>query len=249
MTLERDFLLPRSGAGTPVGSSNVSNEGKRIASIRAPVEVPVRAFLCPALLLIGLATVAPGAPPASAGPVPSLFPLVTGAVWVRKDDDGTEATTRVVGPKTVGSTRCVVTERKAVERGRERVDRSCFSLTAVEVVVIEITTLRGELAVLNPPRPVMKMPPRAGQAWSWSPADSLLELKITSKWVGEETVKTPAGTYKAWKLQAVTTGENSEITTFAWYAPGVGAVRSERKGHRGDRQISGWTELISYKAP
>ena len=209
----------------------------------------MRTLVSPAVLLIVLATAAPGAPPASAGPVPSLFPLVTGAVWVRRDDDGNEATTRVVGPRTVGSTRCVVTERKAVERGRERVDRSCFSLSAVEVVVIEITTQRGELAVLNPPRPLMKLPPRAGQAWSWSPADSLFELKITSKWIGEETVKTPAGAYKAWKLQTTTTGENSEIVTLAWYAPGVGAVRSERKGHRGDRQISGWSELISYKAP
>jgi hypothetical protein len=184
-----------------------------------------------------------------AGPAPSLFPLVTGTVWVRRDDDGSQATTRVIGPKTVGSTQCVVTERKATERGRERMDRACFLATASEVVVIEITTLRGDLAVLNPPRPIMKLPPRAGLSWSWKPAESLFELTITSRWLGEEAVKTPAGTYKAWKLQTVTAGENSAITAVTWYAPGIGAVRSERKGHRGDRQISGWTELISYKAP
>jgi len=209
----------------------------------------VRTLPCSALLLVVLTTAVPLAPPASAAPVPSLFPLVTGAVWVRKDDDGTEATTRVVGPKTVGSIRCVVTERKAVERGRERLDRTCLAVTSAEVTVIEITTLRGGLAVLNPPRPVLKLPPRAGQTWSWSPAESVFELKITSKWIGEETVKTPAGAYKAWKLQTITTGENSEISAFIWYATGVGAVRSERKGRRGDRQISGWTQLISYKAP
>jgi hypothetical protein len=201
------------------------------------------------MLAVVLAAPLPGAPAAGAGPAPSLFPLIPGAVWVRKDDDGNQATTRVVGPKTVGSTRCTVTERTAVERGRERVDRTCFAVTPTEVVVIEITTLRGELAVLNPPRPVMKLPPRVGQTWSWKPADSLFELTIASKWLGEETIKTPAGTYRAWKLQTVTTGENSELTAVTWYAPGVGAVRGERKGHRGDRQISGWTELISYKAP
>jgi hypothetical protein len=209
----------------------------------------MRSFFHASAALLVLVLGVPPAPPAAAGPAPSLFPLVTGAVWIRKDDDGTDATTRVVGPKTVGATRCVVTERKAIERGRERIDRTCLAVTPAEVTVIEITTLRGELAVLNPPRPLMKLPPRLGQTWSWSPAESLFELKITSKWIGEETIKVPAGTYKAWKLQTITTGENSEITTFAWYAPGVGAVRSERKGHRGDRQISGWTELVSYKAP
>jgi hypothetical protein len=201
------------------------------------------------LLLLVLAASAPPAPPASAGPAPSLFPLVTGAVWVRKSEEGIEATTRVVGPKTVGTTRCIAAERKAVERGRERIDRTCFVVTSSEVIVIEITTPRGELAVINPPRPAMKLPPRVGQTWSWSPADSAFELKITSKWIGEETVKVPAGTYKAWKLQTITTGEDSEITSYTWYAPGVGVVRNERKGHRGDRQISGWSELISYKAP
>ena len=201
------------------------------------------------LLLLVLVVAAPPASSASAGPAPSLFPLVTGAVWVRKSEDGVEATTRVVGPKTVGTTRCIATERKAVERGRERIDRTCFNVTSSEVIVIEITTIRGELAVLNPPRPAIKLPPRVGQTWSWSPADSAFELKITSKWTGEETIKVPAGTYKAWKLQTTTTGEDSEITSYTWYAPGVGVVRNERKGHRGDRQISGWSELISYKAP
>ncbi len=202
-------------------------------------------------LLVAL-VVAVASPPVAqvvAGPAPSLFPLVTGAVWTRKTDEGTESATKVVGPKTVGTVRCIVTERKAVERGRERIDRTCYQVTAAEVLVIEWTSPRGGLQVSTPPRPVMKLPPRAGQAWSWSPADSAFELKITSKWIGEETIKVAARTYKAWKLQTVTTGEDSEITAYTWYAPGVGAVRTERKGFRGDRQISGWSELVSYKAP
>ncbi|OFX28398.1 MAG: hypothetical protein A2Z07_12750 [Armatimonadetes bacterium RBG_16_67_12] len=122
-------------------------------------------------------------------------------------------------------------------------------MTATEVLVLETTTPRGDQTVLNPPRPALKLPPRTGQTWSWSPADSAFELKITEKWVGEETIKVKAGTFKAWKLQTVTTGEDSEITGLTWYALGVGVVRTERKGHRGDRQISGWTELVSYKIP
>lgn len=201
------------------------------------------------LVVLMVAVAAPPVAQVVAGPVPSLFPLVTGATWTRKTDEGTDSVTKVVGPKTVGTVRCIATERKAVERGRERIDRTCYQVTATEVLIIEWTSPRGGLQVSNPPRPLMKLPPRAGQTWSWSPADSAFELKITSKWIGEETVKVPAGTYKAWKLQTVTTGEDTEITAFTWYAPGVGAVRSERKGFRGDRQISGWSELVSYKAP
>jgi hypothetical protein len=204
-----------------------------------------------ALFGIALALVAPISTSAVAAPAAgqSLFPLVVGATWVRKSDDGDEATSRVVGPKTVGSTRCVVIERKAVERGRERVTRSCFQATATEILVIETTNMRGEPQVLNPSRPQLKLPPKVGQTWSWAPAESFFDLKIVEKWLGEETVKTPAGTYRAWKLQTVTTGEGFSLTTLTWYAPGVGVVRSERKGQRRDREIKGWTELISYKVP
>jgi hypothetical protein len=202
--------------------------------------------LCLVLVALGLAV-----PPLAvvAGPAPSLFPLVTGAVWIRKNDDGGEATSRVVGPKTIGSQRCTVIERKAIERGRERVERTCYLVTASDIQVIEETNFRGDIAPVKPPRVLMKLPPRVGQTWSWSPEASLFDLKITSKWVGEETIKVGAITYRAWKLQTVTTGEETEITGLSWYAPAVGLVRSERKGHRGDRQISGWTELVSYKTP
>lgn len=200
-----------------------------------------------AVLVLALAV--PVAPQAVAGPAPSLFPLAVGAVWVRKTEGGTEATSRVVGPKTVGTTRCIVVERKAVERGRERTSTTCYLATATEVLVIESTSPRGGLTALNPPRPLLKLPPRSGQTWSWSPADSAFELRIADRWIGEETVRVPAGTFRAWKLETVTTGEDSEIRAFTWYAPGVGMVRTERKGRRGDQQISGWSELVRYKVP
>lgn len=207
----------------------------------------IAARLCLGLVILAVAF--PSVGPVHAGPAPSLFPLVVGAVWVRKTDDGDESTTRVVGPKTVGTTRCIVMERKAVERGRERIDRTCYLATASEILIIEWTTPRGVTAVLKPARPALKLPPRAGQTWTWSPEDSPFELKTTARWIGEESIRVPAGTYRAWKLQTVTTGEDSEITVLTWYAPGVGAVRTERKGYRGDRQISGWSELVSYKVP
>jgi hypothetical protein len=141
-----------------------------------------------------------------------------------------------------------VVERKAVERGRERITRTCFAASASGVLLVEFTNPRGDARVSNPPRPIVKLPPRAGQTWSWIPSDSPFELKITEKWIGEESIKVKAGTFRTWKLQTVSIGEDSEITTLTWYAPGVGAVRVERKGYRGDQKVSGWSELVSYKA-
>jgi hypothetical protein len=199
-------------------------------------------------VLAMLAVTVPAATSVAAAPAPSLFPLIVGSQWVRVNEDGVEATSRVTGSKTVGGKPCTVIERKAVERGRERTTRVCYQSTATEVILLEFTSPRGEARVSNPPRPILKLPPRAGQTWSWSPTDSAFELKITEKWVAEESIKVKGGTFRAWKLQTVAIGEDSEITTLTWYAPGVGLVRLERKGRRGDQQISGWSELVSYKA-
>ncbi|MDR7545060.1 MAG: hypothetical protein QN120_12515 [Armatimonadota bacterium] len=204
-----------------------------------------RAALCVVALSVILA--AGGA--ARAGPAPSLFPLPVGAEWVRVNDDGTESISRVVGTKMIKERRCTVVERRTTGRERERTTRTCYLVTASDVLVLETTNPRGELVVLNPPRVALRLPPRAGLSWSWSPADVPFAFKVAEKWIGEETVRVKAGTFRAWKLQSITTGEDSEITAFTWYAPGVGAVRTERKGHRGDRQISGWSELVRYKIP
>lgn len=192
----------------------------------------------------------PAAPPAAAGPAaPSLFPLVLNAEWTRKNDDGTMSTSKVTGPKMVGSVRCMVVERRFTQQGRERTERNCYQATASEITVIETTNFRGELTTLRPPRALLKLPPKAGQTWSWAPEESTFEIKLSSKWVGEETIKVGTTQYRAWKLETITTGEDMEIKAYTWYAPGIGAVRSERKGYRGDRKISGWTELVTYKVP
>ncbi len=199
------------------------------------------------LVVVVLALIAAG--PVAAGPAaPSLFPLAVNAEWTRKNDDGTISTSKVTGPKTVGSVRCMVIERKFTQQGRERTERNCYLGTATEILVIE-TTFRGDLTTLKPPRALLKLPPKSGQTWSWAPEESTFEVKLASKWLAEETIKVGATQDKGWKLETITSGENMEIKTYTWYAPGVGAVRSERKGYRGDQKISGWTELVSYKIP
>ena len=202
------------------------------------------------LVVVVLALIAPVAGPVAAGPAaPSLFPLAVNAEWTRKNDDGTASISKVTGPKTVGSVRCMVIERKFTQQGRERTERNCYLATATEILVIETTNFRGDLTTLKPPRALLKLPPKAGQVWSWAPEESTFEVKLASKWVAEETIKVGTTQYKAWKLETITTGEDMEIKAYTWYTPGIGAVRSERKGYRGDRKINGWTELVNYKIP
>jgi hypothetical protein len=202
------------------------------------------------LIMILLALMAPAAGPAAAGPsAPSLFPLVPNAEWTRKNEDGTTSISKVTGSKTVGGVRCVVVERTFTQQGRQRAERNCYAASATEITIIETTNFRGDLTVLKPPRALLKLPPRAGQTWSWAPEESTFELKLASRWVGEETIKVGATSYRAWRLETITTGEDMEIKTSTWYAPGIGAVRSERQGYRGERKIIGWTELVSYKIP
>jgi len=202
------------------------------------------------LVVVVLALIVPVAGPLAAAPAaPSLFPLAVNAEWTRKNDDGTVSTAKVTGPKTVGSVRCMVIERKFTQQGRERTERNCYVATATEILVIETTNFRGDLTTLKPPRALLKLPPKAGQVWSWAPEESTFEIKLASKWLAEETIKVGTTQYKAWKLETITTGEDMEIKAYTWYTPGIGAVRSERKGYRGDRKISGWTELVNYKSP
>jgi hypothetical protein len=217
--------------------------------VDASAEADVMRFSRGTLWVAALSVMLAAAGAAQAAPAPSVFPLTVGAEWVRVNDDGTESTSRVVGTKTVGAHQCVVVERKVTERGRERTFRTCYRATASEILVLETTNPRGDVVALNPPRVALKLPPRAGLSWAWSPTEARFPLKVAEQWIGEETVRVKAGTFRAWKLRSITTGEDTEITAYTWYALGVGAVRSERKGHRGDRQVSGWSELVRYKIP
>lgn len=193
-------------------------------------------------LLAGAACAAPITPAAS------YFPLTAGATWTRKAEDGAQIIARVVGSKTVGSVRCTVIETKTVRGDRERAARNCYQATAGEILAIE-TVAGPRTIVLDPPRPLMKLPPAARKSWTWAPKNAPVEIKITDEWVREESVRVPAGVFRAWKLKSVTKREEFTVTILTWYAPGVGIVKIEREAVGGGQEREGGSELISYKIP
>jgi hypothetical protein len=86
---------------------------------------------------------------------------------------------------------------------------------------------------LDPPLPILKSPFKIGDAWDWSGKmsmagqdnDAMGHITVS----GPETVKTPAGTFKAIKIHFLMTidmnGQKMEIPTDYYLVAGVGMVR------------------------
>lgn len=69
---------------------------------------------------------------------------------------------------------------------------------------------------------VLVLPPEAGKAWHRLVGG---EPRIAVNFAGQETVMVRAGTYCAWRADEVL--DSSSLRNSAWYAPGVGMVKTE----------------------
>ncbi len=97
----------------------------------------------------------------------------------------------------------------------------------------------------TPPRRYLADPLKVGQAWSWKgPAGDLAE---SSKVLSEDTVKVPAGTFRAFKVETVAriqkTSQRAPVIRDAWYANNVGMVKSVSK----EGVYVSTTELLEYR--
>lgn len=185
--------------------------------------------------------------PLAAAPSVSYFPLPVGATWARRADDGVEIAARVTETKTVGTTQCSVLETRTGRGIGGGVIRVCYEQTADAVHAVETRGL-GITLKLEPPRPVLQFPPQAGRSWSWTPTNVPLSMTVTDTWLQEETLRVPAGTFMAWKLQSVSKRGSATVTLYTWYAAGVGIVKVVRE-ENGVRDPEGSSELVSYRLP
>ncbi|HEY6104283.1 MAG TPA: hypothetical protein VI007_13775 [bacterium] len=193
-----------------------------------------------------LPVIAQTAPPAAAAtPAGSYFPLSVGATWVRRNDDGAEVTIKVLGTKTVAGAGCTILETRTT--GRLGAVRVCYEQTSDGVRALETQGL-GITLVLDPPRPTLELPPQAGRSWSWTPKNVPFSMTVTDTWVLEESIRVPAGSFTAWKLQSIAKRGSTTATVTTWYAPGVGPVKVVRE-ENGERDSEGSSELVSYRFP
>jgi hypothetical protein len=187
------------------------------------------------------------APSGLSAPSASYFPLSQGAAWTLRNRTGQETRGVVVGRKTIRGTACTVQEGTSVREGRELVVWNCYAATAREVLLLE-TGVPIRMIAIDPPRPILVLPPASGKSWTWAPKDRPREL-TAYEWMREETVRVPAGTFKAWRLQTTRTRANRTTVVYSWYAGGVGLVKFDTVTGPGEQARERGSELISYRIP
>lgn len=105
---------------------------------------------------------------------------------------------------------------------------------------------------LTPPFPQLKYPLAAGKKWLWKGTITAQGQKLPShstlSVTGPVTVKTPAGTFKAFKIHSelvIGAAGQASVTmpNDYWFAPGVGLVQQQLP--LGQQSIKGL--LVSYK--
>jgi len=91
---------------------------------------------------------------------------------------------------------------------------------------------------LDPPYCLLQLPPKPGSKWEFEipGANGAAKTKGTSSIVGEEAVEVPAGKFKAIRVDSEFVGPDGKASqSTAWYAPGVGMVKT---AYGSDRTIT-----------
>jgi hypothetical protein len=95
----------------------------------------------------------------------------------------------------------------------------------------------------DPGRQYLMNPLVAGKKWFWKGKGEIgQDITESNEIIGPETVKVPAGTFRAVKIVSQVADGEAVLTRTTWYAEGVGLVKSMSEG-RGLKY--GW-ELSDY---
>jgi hypothetical protein len=110
----------------------------------------------------------------------------------------------------------------------QKQDDGTLGVTVTEVSAAGVVRLTGVKRALSPPMPLLRLPAKAGNSWTWDPdtPDGGKPLVTTYTVVKEqEEVEVPAGKFKAIRVDAEWTLDGTEVKTTQWYAPDVGLVK------------------------
>jgi hypothetical protein len=80
----------------------------------------------------------------------------------------------------------------------------------------------------DPPHPILKLPLKGGETWEWTEKDRLerpiFKYKCTTG--NEEEVKTPAGPFRAVRVEKECESNGAVLRTTYWHARGAGLVKT-----------------------
>jgi hypothetical protein len=193
-------------------------------------------FLFP---LLAAGVVAQNRKPAT--PVRDFFPLRVGDSWTyRQEETDTEYTVKVLSAEKQadGSTRYQLEKQAGAQI------QSWYSKTDGWVLMHGETYVGQQLkSTYEPARRFLSNPLVAGEKWTWK-GKTVTNIDVIefNEVVGSETVKVPAGTFRAMKIISKVDDGGAAMTKTYWYADGVGLVKTTTEGG----QIKyGW-ELKDY---
>ena len=182
-----------------------------------------------------------GASSVHADSPPELFPGGVGSRWVYQvrmttqqsgvapESTQVEIEGRVISVVRAGSQRKIV-----MRMGTKEFQTGTDTYLLDQKELLRVSTGTGGIEKMTPPLPLLKAPIKPGRAWAWkgvkldaagAPHDASAEVKVGVR----ELVKTPAGSYRAYRvmmnLTAVALQGKVAVPTSIWFAPGVGMVR------------------------
>jgi hypothetical protein len=170
------------------------------------------AVLLVAAVLVASAPAAP-VPTHLRKPLVYYYPTTVGTTWVYEDPDGEETLT-ITKVEDVEEGK-VVTVEKVTEKGRTPDEKMIVSVGG-------LARIESMGSTYSPPMIMLKVPYRPGNTWKSDPARSEENAKV----IGVETVKVPAGTFEAVRVDAkYASGVPQPKPASFWYAPGVGLVK------------------------
>ena len=175
------------------------------------------------ILALGiLAAFIPSAP-ATGAPAGDYFPLNQGTVWVYRTTRGPDLMLRVSGTGQVGDVTCTLIE--SISNGMVT-QRECFRREG-DTVFAYVRAYPSGNVLLQPPQPMLRLPPSVGQAWLWEGKVGDGTARLQLQWARTEQVTVPAGTYAAAQLYLEGTVAAEQVQSWRWYAPGVGMVKED----------------------
>jgi hypothetical protein len=162
-----------------------------------------------------------------------LFPVPKGALWEFKgmaNNVPLNMTATITTSKTENGKTTV--EMRWTQNGQVVQDET-YIVSSTEVTRTKAGPYGGITS--NPPVPIIKYPMTVGKTWTYTGVAAYAGHKsnVTGKMkvAAIETIKTPAGEFKAYRLSQEVTDDSSAGATTAtnsfWFAPGVGIVQQK----------------------
>jgi hypothetical protein len=174
-------------------------------------------------------------------PVRDYFPMRVGDSWTyRQEESDAEYTVKVLSAEKQADK----SVRYLLEKQAGAQFQSWYSkINGWVLMHAEAYVEQQQKSTYEPARQFLKNPLVAGEKWTWT-GKTVTNADVTefNEVVGAETVKVPAGTFRAMKVVSKVDDGGAVVTKTYWYAAGVGLVKTTTEGG----QIKyGW-ELKDY---